>query len=122
MEMLYGRCRVCGYSLMRLTEPRCPECGTAFDPDDPRTIQVFEPPAWARFVAKKITVWTVFPVFLAGGAYIGARFGLRNVLMADVLTVPLVVIGAGTLYTVMVRLRFRLWERRRRKRMKDSLR
>ena len=28
MEMLYGRCRVCGYSLMRLTEPRCPECGT----------------------------------------------------------------------------------------------
>ena len=24
-------CRICGYALWSLTEPRCPECGTAFD-------------------------------------------------------------------------------------------
>lgn len=26
------RCRVCGYILYGLPEPRCPECGTQFDP------------------------------------------------------------------------------------------
>lgn len=29
-----GCCRQCGYSLIGLPEPRCPECGTAFDPND----------------------------------------------------------------------------------------
>ena len=29
-----GHCRECGYPLKRLPEPRCPECGTPFDPDD----------------------------------------------------------------------------------------
>ncbi len=31
-------CRRCGYALAGLAEPRCPECGRAFDPDDPRTV------------------------------------------------------------------------------------
>jgi predicted Zn-ribbon and HTH transcriptional regulator len=26
-------CDLCGYSLLHLTEPRCPECGTGFDPE-----------------------------------------------------------------------------------------
>jgi len=26
------RCRVCGYILYGLPQPRCPECGTGFDP------------------------------------------------------------------------------------------
>lgn len=26
-----GRCRACDYLLTGLTEPRCPDCGTAFD-------------------------------------------------------------------------------------------
>ncbi len=29
-----GRCYECGYLLVGLPEPRCPECGTPFDPDD----------------------------------------------------------------------------------------
>lgn len=29
-----GRCRKCGYSLYGLPQPRCPECGTPFDPTD----------------------------------------------------------------------------------------
>ena len=28
-----GRCARCGYDLQGLTEPRCPECGTPFDPE-----------------------------------------------------------------------------------------
>ncbi len=27
-----GHCRVCGYNLTGLPKPRCPECGTSFDP------------------------------------------------------------------------------------------
>jgi len=30
-------CRGCGYNVRQLPEPRCPECGRAFDPADPRT-------------------------------------------------------------------------------------
>jgi hypothetical protein len=30
-------CKTCRYSLNNLTEHRCPECGTAFDPNDPTT-------------------------------------------------------------------------------------
>jgi hypothetical protein len=31
------RCLNCGYILEYLPEPRCPECGRGFDPDDART-------------------------------------------------------------------------------------
>ncbi len=31
-----GLCLECGYNLKGLTEPRCPECGTAFEMDRPR--------------------------------------------------------------------------------------
>lgn len=31
------RCKTCHYSLSKLTEHRCPECGRAFDPNDPST-------------------------------------------------------------------------------------
>ena len=29
-----GHCEQCGYDLRGLPEPRCPECGTPFDPED----------------------------------------------------------------------------------------
>jgi len=31
-ELARRPCWECGYSLIGLTEPRCPECGTEFDP------------------------------------------------------------------------------------------
>lgn len=32
VRQVEGRCVNCGYSLHQLSEPRCPECGTAFEP------------------------------------------------------------------------------------------
>ena len=34
VRRLEGKCVRCGYMLRGLTEPRCPECGTAFNPAD----------------------------------------------------------------------------------------
>ena len=31
MRLMEGICARCGYNLTGLTEPRCPECGEAFD-------------------------------------------------------------------------------------------
>lgn len=39
----FMRCKACNYSLWKLTEHRCPECGRAFDPDDPRTFAAPRP-------------------------------------------------------------------------------
>jgi hypothetical protein len=39
-------CRQCGYALTGLSENRCPECGRAFEPGDPRTY-LHQPRSWA---------------------------------------------------------------------------
>lgn len=36
----FRACRSCGYRLVERTEPRCPECGRRFDPEDPQTFGV----------------------------------------------------------------------------------
>lgn len=38
-----GLCRSCNYALRGLSEPRCPECGRAFDPADPATMNLGRP-------------------------------------------------------------------------------
>ncbi|MCP4245879.1 MAG: zinc ribbon domain-containing protein [bacterium] len=40
-----GRCYECGYPFHGLPEPRCPECGTRFDPDDLETDEFDSVPA-----------------------------------------------------------------------------
>lgn len=42
-DELYPRCAGCGYRLEGLPEPRCPECGGAFDPADARTFEFIPP-------------------------------------------------------------------------------
>lgn len=46
----FKRCLGCGYILNHLPEPRCPECGRAFDPHDART-----------YFTKK---WSGLPIFI----------------------------------------------------------
>jgi hypothetical protein len=57
------RCRTCHYLLANLTPTesgghRCPECGRAFDPNDPRT---FDSGRWspAARIALRIVIWII---------------------------------------------------------------
>jgi hypothetical protein len=67
-------CRQCGYALRELLSPCCPECATAFDPDDPRTMHI---PGWkpprerldASFGATMITLAAGGTLITAGSAY-----------------------------------------------------
>src|SRR5262245_19423747 len=42
-------CKSCHYPLKELSAPRCPECGTVFDPGDPQTF--LSPPNRAPTIA-----------------------------------------------------------------------
>lgn len=64
-------CGGCNYPLRGLAEPRCPECGRGFDPNDPRTMNLGRPTtALAR--------WALAPPGrpLAGLALFAAAFTL----------------------------------------------
>jgi len=41
-------CRQCGYALCQLTTPRCPECGSAFNPDDSSTFHLPRQRSWLK--------------------------------------------------------------------------
>src|SRR4051794_26855319 len=55
-----GLCLGCNYPLRGLADPRCPECGRAFDPADPRTMNPGRPlgPV-ARQLLRPIGRWVV---------------------------------------------------------------
>ncbi|HKQ46954.1 MAG TPA: hypothetical protein VJZ71_02665 [Phycisphaerae bacterium] len=68
------RCLSCDYPLMSLSEHRCPECGRAFDPADPRTVRtprspgkiarfLLRPPGWPTHV---VAVFVLLMSFAAG--------------------------------------------------------
>ena len=65
------RCRECGYLLLGLTEPRCPECGTPFDPGGQRTDQA-QSAGWARRKWR----WVAWPLWTALMVLLGLGFGL----------------------------------------------
>ncbi len=52
-------CLGCGYALRDLPEPRCPECGRAFDPADPRTFGPEPRPKWLQPWAAPPPWWHV---------------------------------------------------------------
>jgi hypothetical protein len=75
-------CRRCFYPLRGLTTPRCPECGAAFDPSNPRTLWLGQPigrwlrwtvagPGWLYYTSAGLaTVWILgaatLPYAIAG--------------------------------------------------------
>jgi len=65
------RCSRCDYPLIGLPEPRCPECGTAFDPHAPTTPVEETRPSWSLLRRIRVTtgcvwgvgVWLILPFF-----------------------------------------------------------
>jgi hypothetical protein len=93
-------CLQCGYSLRGLPEPRCPECGRAFDPADPRTFgprsstRWFQgwdapPPQWQAYVLALFSILPIVyfssPVRLAAAWPRHRSFGESVLLLASVL-------------------------------------
>ena len=67
------RCRQCGYILIGLPEPRCPECATPFDPDAP---VVATSPGFTflqRWCIATGAIWAVGAWALVGGLLSWAR-------------------------------------------------
>ena len=112
MHALIGNCRKCGYSLVRLTEPRCPECGTEFNPDDPRTMVLHN--SWlADFLGKKTTIWTISPAILLCTAAVFTHVYFSSAAISNVLMVLAVVVTVPTIYLLMARWNFRGYLRRK---------
>lgn len=59
-------CLRCGYSLRGLETPRCPECGSAFDPADRRTYaRRADRPDHDRLLPGRLVVGVLLLTFLA---------------------------------------------------------
>jgi hypothetical protein len=79
-------CLSCNYPLRGLTSPRCPECGHAFDLDDPWTMNVGRPMGrivrwiltptgrWTHRLALLASVLSVWTLLLLPGANVTAIF------------------------------------------------
>jgi hypothetical protein len=65
------RCIDCQYPLDKLAEHRCPECGRAFDPDDPRTYAK-QPTMLDRLLRQALIAGVLFVIVLA--AFAGALY------------------------------------------------
>ena len=69
-------CLACGYPLNNLPANRCPECGRAFDPADPRTMSIGAPlRCWQRWLLRPLG-WPSISLALLGTAglvYLGHR-------------------------------------------------
>jgi len=70
-------CLHCNYPLQSLSEHRCPECGRAFDPNDPETMNVTRRPVGAltRRIVRGLPVW---PVNVAAVVLIGWEFWVER--------------------------------------------
>lgn len=60
-------CRVCGYCIHALPEPRCPECGTTFDLSDPKSYLRRPPQHIGRWLVRVGILLAVILLPLAGG-------------------------------------------------------
>jgi len=93
LPMQTGLCRNCNYALRDLPEARCPECGTAFNPADPKTMNMGRPIGpFAKWILGPTgcpwTLTTILPlvwmlwIFREPGPYYMGIFFIPAVLVA----------------------------------------
>jgi hypothetical protein len=114
-----GNCRACGYPLLRLKNHRCPECGTPFNPEDPRTMDLGRS-RLVTFLATPTTLWTWLPTLFTAGAAMAATF----VMPLPFLNIPLIaaalLVAVATLYITAARRRFHRFMRNRERDLQRS--
>lgn len=74
-------CYQCHYNLAHLTRDSCPECGRAFDPDNPKTYleqPVRALPLLGKSVSGAIASWSARNHVLAFWFWLAAQLGLRT--------------------------------------------
>ena len=113
MTHFIGNCKTCGYPLLRLPKPRCPECGTPFDPADPKTMD-YNHPNWSKFLQKPITLKTRLPA-IAAFAVIVIACCFPEILILQLLILPAVLIILVTSYISFARRRMQRWLRKKAK-------
>ena len=67
-----GSCRGCSYALQGLESRQCPECGMAYDPANPRSMNMGRKPGW---VARRLMApigWPMLLMMFIGTAAIAA--------------------------------------------------
>jgi hypothetical protein len=65
------RCLGCGYILEHLPQPRCPECGRAFDPRDPKTFTYRTSRGWLSSTAHAVVAALFIAAAGIGGLCVG---------------------------------------------------
>jgi hypothetical protein len=88
-------CIGCGYILDHLPEPRCPECGREFDPEDLRSFTKINPADWQRIRRRGLTGLILVILSAAPGLGIWLMPGFVPKMLS---ALPcLVVLGSGCL-------------------------
>jgi hypothetical protein len=99
-------CLGCGYALRGLQSRRCPECGRAFNPDDPATMSIGRPlRGWQRAVLRPTSWALIFLALLGTGllVYLSGRLGMMPEpwsILKQELAQPFRPIGLPALLTV----------------------
>lgn len=118
--ILRMRCKTCHYSLSKLTEHRCPECGRAFDPKDPGTFLAEGQPTPRRLSVKlafralliaPFLTW-VFWVCLGfaeksqGGMFDSTRAKLLGAVVLTIFFWPVTLVVACALYILFYQIAY----------------
>ncbi len=98
-------CKECGYDLHGLPEPRCPECGTTFDPEERQRIQdridAPPPPAKHRWIAPVVIV--LLAMGLVAGMVVHRRAVMaraKRAATSTTSTTPAALPGAATTQSI----------------------
>lgn len=101
------RCKTCHYSLVNLTEQRCPECGTAFNPDDPNSYVILSPEAGTAFFVRMVRKeW--FWLFIGAMPVIAALLRGGNAFRRPTVWIGLAIMVVACSATI-----FMAWQKRR---------
>lgn len=100
------RCLGCGYVLDNLPEPRCPECGREFDPNDARTYLPKPRRGWPYLLAA-ILCTLGFPSLFVTLSFViesstGRRLG-QTAFISVILAVALAFIGTAVVLAASIR-------------------